>query len=333
MKAKLYNIVLMCVFLAVCSAKAGTVCNKADGFYKVVAADGSGDYTTIQSAINDCKSFPYQRITIFVKNGVYHEKVKVYEWNPDITLKGESRDKTIIEYGDYFGGVNLGVNSTFHTSTLLVEGDGFIASNLTIKNTAGEVGQAIALSVHADNVIITNCRILGNQDTLYVTGNGFRNYFQDCYIEGTTDFIFGGATAYFNNCTIHSLKDSYITAASTPQGNKYGFVFNNCKLTADTTVKEVYLGRPWRRYAKTFFLNCEMGSHIKPEGWHNWNKPDAEKNAFYAEYNNSDAGYKPKERVKWSHQLSASQVENYTMQNCLGKEMAERIKQLNLITE
>ncbi len=330
MKIRLSNIILICLVLVGYTAKADAVCKDFD---KVVALDGSGDYTTIQSAINDSKSFPYQRITIYVKDGIYHEKVKVYEWNPDITLIGQSRDKTIIEYSDYFNGINRGVNSTFHTPTLLIEGEGFIASDLTIKNTAGEVGQAIALSIHADNAIIKNCKILGNQDTLYVTGNGFRNYFQDCYIEGTTDFIFGGATAYFDKCTIHSLKDSYITAASTSQGSKYGFVFNKCRLTADNAVKEVYLGRPWRIYAKTVFLNCELGSHIKPEGWHNWNKPDAEKNSFYAEYRNLGLGYKPKDRVKWSHQLSVKEAAAYTIEACLGKDMVDKIEQLNIVVK
>lgn len=301
----------------------------ANLYYKVVAQDGTGQYATIQAAINDCKSFPPERITIFVKNGRYHEKVKVHEWNPDITLIGESRQGTVITYDDYFGKIDGGINSTFQTYTVLVEGDNFIARNLTIENASGEVGQAVALTVHARNVIVDNCSLLGNQDTLYVTGNGFKMYFQDCFIQGTTDFIFGSATVYFKNCTLHSLKNSYITAASTPQGAAYGFVFDSCKLTAADGVDAVYLGRPWRPYAQTVFLNCDMGAHIKPEGWHNWNKPEEEKNAFYAEYNCSGKGYAPNKRVSWSHQLTMQETKKYTPEQCLGSDFYKTVKQRN----
>ncbi|MFP9115442.1 pectinesterase family protein [Flavobacterium sp. RHBU_3] len=295
---------------------------------KVVALDGSGDYTSIQQAINNSKAFPYHRITIYIKNGVYHEKVKVHEWNSNITLEGESIEGTIISYDDYFNKINLGPNSTFYTSTLLVEGDNFIAKNITVENTAGEVGQAVALSLHANNAAVINCKLLGNQDTLYVTGNGFKNYFKDCFIQGTTDFIFGSATAYFDNCTLHSLRDSYITAASTPQGEEYGFVFSNCTLTAESGATKVYLGRPWRIYAKTVFINCNMAAHILPEGWQNWSKPDAEKNSFYAEYNNTGSGFTPKRRVAWSHQLTAKEAKNYTIEKCMGMPFYNVIKTL-----
>mgnify|MGYP003584705451 FL=1 len=199
----------------------------------------------------------------------------------------------------------------------MVEGDDISASNLTIKNTSGEHGQAIALSVVANRAKIFNCNLLGNQDTLYLSGKGAKQYFKDCYIEGTTDFIFGGATALFENCNIHSIKSSYITAASTPEGTPFGFVFRNCKLTANPEAKDVYLGRPWRIYAKTVFINCEMGKQIKPEGWENWSKPDAEKKSFYAEYNCSGEGFQPSKRVKWSHQLSNKEAAQYSIENIL----------------
>lgn len=287
--------------------------------YFVVALDGSGDYTSIQEAINNCSSFPYQRITIFIKNGLYREKVKVHEWNTRLTLLGESKEKTIISWDDYFGKMNMGPNSTFYTPTLFVEGGEFIARNLTIENTAGEVGQAVALSVFADKVQIENCRIIGNQDTLYASGDSARQYYKNCYIEGTTDFIFGRSTAFFESCVIHSKKNSYITAAATPEGNAFGFVFKNCKLTADTSLRQVYLGRPWRIYAKTVFIECEMGDHIRPEGWHNWAKPEAEKTAFYAEYNSKGPGANPKARVAWSHQLKKKEAKKYTRDHILGK--------------
>jgi pectinesterase len=295
-------------------------------WYSVVAKDGSGDYSSIQEAINDSNSFPYQRKTIFIKNGIYYEKVKIHEWNTNISLIGESKEQTIITYDDYFNKINLGKNSTFYTYTMLVEGEGFVAQNLTIQNSSGEVGQAVALTLNANKVLISNCIILGNQDTLYATGNGNKQYLKDCYIEGTTDFIFGKATVLFENCTLHSLKDSYITAASTPEDVDYGFIFENCKLTAGPGVTAVYLGRPWRIHAKTVFLNCEMGKHIKPEGWHNWSKPDAEKTAFYAEYNCTGDGFLPKSRVTWSHQLRKSEAKKYTLENCLGLDFSNAIK-------
>ena len=285
--------------------------------YITVAQDGSGDYTKIQDAVYATPAFPYEKVTIFVKNGIYNEKVRIPEWNTNVVLQGESKENTIITYDDNFSKIALGRNSTFYTYTVLVEGDDFSASNLTIKNTSGEHGQAIALSVVANRAKIFNCNLLGNQDTLYLSGKGAKQYFKDCYIEGTTDFIFGGATALFENCNIHSIKSSYITAASTPEGTPFGFVFRNCKLTANPEAKDVYLGRPWRIYAKTVFINCEMGKQIKPEGWENWSKPDAEKKSFYAEYNCSGEGFQPSKRVKWSHQLSNKEAAQYSIENIL----------------
>ncbi len=287
-----------------------------DEFNVVVAKDGSGDYETIQEAINNSKAFPYERITIFVKNGIYKEKVKIHEWNTNISLIGESKENTIITYDDYFNKIGMGRNSTFYTYTLLVEADDFIAKNLSIENSSGEVGQAVALSVFSNRVAIINCRILGHQDTLYASGTG-KQYYKDCYIEGTTDFIFGSATAFFENCQIHSKKDSYITAASTPKYTLFGYVFKDCKLTADANVTKVYLGRPWRVYAKTIFIDCDLGNHILPEGWHNWSKPEAKKTTFYGEYNNKGEGFQPNKRVPWSHQLKASEAEKHTLENVL----------------
>ena len=287
-------------------------------FKVVVAKDGSGDYTSIQEAINGAKSFPYDKIIVFIKNGVYYEKVKIHEWNPNISLIGESKENTIITYDDYFNKLGLGRNTTFYTYTLLVEANNVVLKNLTIENSSGEVGQAVALSIFSDEVAVVNCKLLGNQDTLYASGKG-KQYYKDSYIEGTTDFIFGSATAFFENCQIHSKKDSYITAASTPKDSLFGYVFKNCKLTANQNVSEVYLGRPWRIYAKTVFINCELGKHILPIGWHNWKKTEAEKTTFYAEYKNKGEGFQPEKRVQWSHQLKKREAKKYTLKNVLGK--------------
>ncbi len=294
---------------------------KKDNFI-TVAQDGSGDFTRIQDAINASPSFPYEKVFINIKNGNYNEKVRIPEWNTHLVLIGESKENTIIAFDDNFKKINLGRNSTFYTATVLVEADDFSASNLTIKNTSGDNGQAIALSVVGNRAKILNCIISGNQDTLYLSGKAAKQYFKDCYIEGTTDFIFGGATALFENCTIHSIKSSYVTAASTPEGIPFGFVFKNCKLTANSDATAVYLGRPWRIFAKTVFINCDMDKHIRTEGWENWSKPEAEKNAFYAEYNCKGEGFQPKKRVSWSHQLTKKEAEKYTTENILKDSIA-----------
>ena len=294
-----------------------TIKKPKDEFNIVVAKDGSGDYVSIQEAINNSKSFPYDRVSIFIKEGIYYEKVKIHEWNPNISLIGESKENTVITYDDYFNKVGLGRNSTFYTYTLLVEANNIVIKNLTIENSSGEVGQAVALSIFSDEVAVINCKLLGNQDTLYASGKG-KQYYKDCYIEGTTDFIFGSATAFFENCQIHSKKNSYITAASTPKGTLFGYVFKDCKLTADVGITKVYLGRPWRIYAQTVFINCNLGAHILPEGWHNWSKPEAEKTTFYGEFENRGDGFKPNKRVEWSNQLKPSKAQFYTIKSVLG---------------
>ena len=284
----------------------------------VVAKDGSGDFTSIQDAIDASKAFPKERVSIFIKSGVYKEKVVVPSWNTKMSLIGEDPETTVITWDDYFDKIDRGRNSTFHTYTLKVEANDFYAENLTIENTAGEVGQAVALHVESDRVVFNNCSLKGNQDTLYVAGEGARQYFRNCYIEGTTDFIFGEATVLFEGCIIHSKKDSYITAASTPEGVGYGFVFKECTLTSEPGITKVYLGRPWRDFAKTVFLNTGMGGHIRPEGWHNWGRPEAEATALYAEFQNYGEGYNPEKRVAWSMQLDEHSASVYTTEKIFG---------------
>jgi len=280
-----------------------------------VAADGSGDFTSIQDAIDASKTFPYERITIHLKNGVYKEKVEVYPWNPNISLIGESRDGTVITYDDYFDKMQKGRNSTFHTYTLRVRGNDFHAENLTIVNSSGPVGQAVALHVEADRVSIVNTTLKGYQDTLYLAGEGFRSYFKDCHIEGSVDFIFGEGTALFENCEIKSLLDGFVTAASTPRGARFGFVFDRCRLTAADDVDSVYLGRPWRRYARTVFMNSKLGEHILPAGWDPWGSDTNKQTVYYAEYANTGPGAHTGDRVPWSKQLSGDEARQYTVDN------------------
>lgn len=293
---------------------------QAETDYEItVAPDGSGDFKSIQAAIDATKAFPDRRITLHIKNGIYHEPVRVYEWNPRLSLIGESAEKTIIRWGSHFQQVNRGRNSTFHTATLSVEGNDFHGENLTIENTAGPVGQALALSVNADRVSFNNSRFLGHQDTIYVTGEGKRQYFKNCYVEGTTDFIFGQGTAVFDQCEIHAKADSYITAASTPDTRQYGLVFLRATLTAEEGVSKVYLGRPWRAHAKTVFIDSWLGAHIRPEGWHNWSKPAAEHTSFYAEYNSRGPGAADSaQRAPWTHTLTKEQATEYTVETILG---------------
>ena len=286
-------------------------------YHMTVAQDGSGDFRSIQAAIDASKTFPDKPITINIKNGLYQEKVHVYEWNPRVNLIGESVERTIISFDDHFNKIAKGRNSTFHTATLQVDGNDFHAQNLTIRNTAGPVGQAIALAVTADRASFYQTRLLGHQDTVYVSGEDTHQYFKDCYIEGTTDFIFGNATAVFDHCEIKSLSNSFITAASTVAHNDIGLVFLNCRLTAKEGVNEVYLGRPWRTFAKTVFIDSDFGSHITPKGWDDWSNQAAHRNSYYAEFNNHGPGANPKGRVNWAHQLTREQVKQYQLSTLL----------------
>ena len=208
-----------------------------------VAKDGTGDFKYIQDAIDAMRVYPLLPITLYIKNGVYNEKIALPAENTDVTFIGESVEKTILVFNDYSGRGRL---TTFTSYTAKISGNRFVAENITFSNSAGSVGQAVALYVDADKAVFKNCRFLGNQDTIFAAGENSRQLFVDCYIEGTTDFIFGPSTAVFQGCTIRAKSDSYITAANTPQGKKFGVVFLECKIIADSNVKKVYLGRPWR---------------------------------------------------------------------------------------
>lgn len=277
-----------------------------------VAKDGSGDYKYLQDAIDAMRVFPLEPITLYIKNGVYTEKIDLPANNTDVTFIGESVERTIITFSDYSGRGKL---TTFTSATAKISGNRFVAENITFVNSAGPVGQAVALYVDADKAVFKNCRFLGNQDTIYAAGENARQYFLNCYIEGTTDFIFGPSTAVFQNCTIKCKADSYITAANTPKGKAFGFVFLDCVITADSMVTSVYLGRPWRAFSKTVFLRCQLPAIIAPAGWDNWSNPENEKTAFYAEYQNTGAGSSTKNRAPWSKQLTAQEAAAYTPEN------------------
>lgn len=281
----------------------------------VVSRDGTGNFRTLQEAIESARAFMDYTVTIYVKNGVYKEKVIVPSWVENIDIIGEDRDKTIITYDDH---ANINKMGTFRTYTVKVEGSDITFKNLTIENNAAQLGQAVALHTEGDRLKFINCRILGNQDTIYTGAKFTRLYFKDCYIDGTTDFIFGPSTALFENCMIHSKRNSYVTAASTPKEAKYGYIFKHCKLTAEPGVDKVYLGRPWRPYAYTLFIECELGKHIVPAGWHNWDKQSNEETARYMEYKNTGEGANVSERVAWSKQLTKKEAEAVTVDAIFG---------------
>ena len=276
----------------------------------VVSRDGTGNFRTLQEAIESARAFMDYTVTIYVKNGVYKEKVIVPSWVENIDIIGEDRDKTIITYDDH---ANINKMGTFRTYTVKVEGSDITFKNLTIENNAAQLGQAVALHTEGDRLKFINCRILGNQDTIYTGAKFTRLYFKDCYIDGTTDFIFGPSTALFEDYIIHSKRNSYVTAASTPKEAKYGYVFKHCKLTAEPGVDKVYLGRPWRPYAYTLFIECELGKHIVLAGWHNWGKQSNEETARYMEYKNTGEGANASERVAWSKQLTKKEAEAVTV--------------------
>jgi pectinesterase len=291
-----------------------------------VAQDGSGNFRTIQEAVNAVRDLSQQWVTIHIRKGVYREKIVIPSWKTMIRLVGESRDSTIIQWDDFSGKPNPGGKdafgkekfTTFTSYTVLVAANDFSAENLTIENTAGRVGQAVALHVEGDRCVISNCRLLGNQDTLYAGTEESHQYYKDCYIEGTTDFVFGEATVVFSHCVFRCLINSYLTAAATTPRQEFGFVFLDCRLEADSSVTKVFLGRPWRPYAKTVFVGTEMGAPIAAVGWDNWRNPENEKTAYYAEYGSRGPGAAADKRASWSHQLSAKEAKQYTIENILG---------------
>lgn len=283
-----------------------------------VARDGTAEFRNIDDAIEVCRAFMEYHKVIFVKKGIYKGKLIVPSWLTNIEICGEDRDNTIITYDDHANVFIPGTDrkmGTFRTYTVRVDGNDITFRNITIENNAARLGQAVALHTQGDRLTFVNCRILGNQDTVYTGGINTRLYFKDCHIEGTTDFIFGPSTAWFENCTILSRTDSYITAASTPQNVEYGYVFNRCKIVAAEGVSKVYLGRPWRPYAHTLFMNCQLGKHILPVGWHNWSNTQNETTARYCEYDNHGEGAATKERAAWTRQLTRKEAAKVTLEN------------------
>ena len=284
----------------------------------VVAKDGSGQFRTIQEAVARIGSgTPDRPATIYVRRGVYRELVYVQREKRYVRLVGEDRESTVLVYGLHAGmkGLDGEPMGTFRTPTFYLDADDFTVENLTIRNDAGPVAQALAIAVHGDRVVFRNCRFQGHQDTVFLDRG--RHYFAGCTIEGTTDFVFGGATAWFESCDIHALGSSYLTAAATPPEAAFGFVFNRSRVHV-AKGEQSYLGRPWRDHAATLFMRSELGAGIRREGWHNWDKPWSESTSRFAEYRNTGAGADRSARVPWSRELTATEADAITPAMVLG---------------
>ena len=321
---------LILTFLTIGSIQAANNYDNPDTI--VVARDGTGQFRNVTEAIEVCRAFMEYHKVIYVKKGIYKEKVIIPQWLTNIEICGEDRDQTIITYDDHANIVmdarfwpaeiseqlmamgNRAILGTFRSFTVRVDANDITFKNITIENNAARLGQAVAVHTQGDRLVFVNCRFLGNQDTVYTGMPHTRILFDHCYIEGTTDFIFGPSTAWFEDCDIYCKINSYITAASTPQDVAYGYIFNNCRITTAPEVTKMYLGRPWRDYGYTLFMNCELPLQILPEGWHHW-QIEREKTARYLEYNNRGEGASTEKRVSWSRQLTKKEAQQITLEN------------------
>ena len=312
MKHILTSIFMLMAFAAL---QAASPYDNADTL--VVARDGTGQFRTVDEAIEVCRAFMDYHKVIFVKKGVYKEKLIIPSWLQNIEICGEDRDLTVITYDDH---ANIRTPErpngmgTFRTYTIKVEGNGITFKNITIENNSARLGQAVALHTEGDRLTFINCRFLGHQETIYTGVAGTRLFFKDCYIEGTTDFIFGPSTAWFEHCDIFCKANSYITAASTPQEITYGYIFNNCTVSCAPDVTKVYLGRPWRDYGYTLFMHCSLPAQIRPEGWHHWEE-QRKQTARYLEFENTGEGAATDKRAAWSRQLTKKEAKAVTLQN------------------
>lgn len=283
-----------------------------------VAKDGTGDFLTIQDLVLQLPDYSKTPIKVFIKNGIYKEKIILPTSKTNITFIGEDKTKTILTYDDYASKLNnVGQEiGTSGSASFFIFGDNFTAENITFQNTAGRVGQAVAIRTEADKIKFINCNFIGDQDTVYLVKPGSRQYFYNCYIEGTVDYIFGAATAYFDNCELHNKGKGYITAASTTEEIPYGYIFYQCKITGEDANSH-YLGRPWRPYAKVIFINTTMDESITQDGWNNWGKTSNESTTYFAEYNSTGKGAS-KNRINWSKQLNEKDIEYYSKDKVLG---------------
>lgn len=327
----------------------------------IISPDGTGDFKTVTEALkelasldllqaglcdaSDGKPASYIPAVFQIKKGIYQERLTITR--PFLTLEGEDAADTVLTGSLYarMPSTDIGKLGTFRSYSCLIDTHDFTVRNLTFQNSAGkgpDVGQALALYADGDRLAFENCRFLGGQDTLFtaplppreVEPYGFmgpgrekprltgRHLYRNCYIEGDIDFIFGGATAYFESCELFS-KDikkpvnSFVTAASTPEGQAYGYVFDHCRFTGDCPPHSAYLGRPWREFARVVLLDCHIGGHICEEGWNDWNKPYAHDTVLFAEYRSTGPSSDMKKRPGWVRELTPAEAAYYTKEKVL----------------
>ena len=299
---------LLCLFAAKLSAQTDLY----------VAPDGSAPFRTVQSAIMSVPSGSREKpVVIHIAPGTYKELIYVQREKCFFKLVGTSPTNTVLSFNLYAGITNAEGKpiGTFKTPSSTIDADDFTAENLTFENSAGPVGQALAIRVDGDRASFRHCRFLGWQDTILL--NRGRQYFESCYICGHVDFIFGAATAWFEKCEIHALRDGYLTAASTPVDVPYGYVFNRCQITGEPGVK-TWLGRPWRIYASVTYLNCDLSDVVRPAGWNDWDKREAHTTTRYAEYKSTGIGANPTNRPDWTRQLTGAEAKKITLEKVLG---------------
>jgi PelA/Pel-15E family pectate lyase len=276
-----------------------------------VAANGTGDAKTVQAAIDKVPENNRTRFVITIRPGIYKEQIKIPASKPFISFIGTDTEKTVLT----FRLSNKEAGSTSAAYAAYIGGHDFYAENITFENSFGTGSQAIAVLAEADRIVFRHCRFLGWQDTLYAK-NG-RQYYENCYIEGHVDFIFGQAAVVFDSCEIHSKGDGYIAAPMRFAADEpSGFVFYKCRLTSENTKDGVYLGRPWRDYGRTVFIDTQMDAQVRPEGWNHW-LPEREKTAYFAEYRSTGPGANDTARVKWSHQLTEAEAKKFSVKEFL----------------
>lgn len=321
MSSRIASVAILVLFFYAASALAsgGTVNGVAADI--IVAPDGSGGFKTVQDAIDSIPADNAKPKVVYIKPGTYHEKIHIKQ--PFVHLIGQDAQTTILTYDDYAKKAGPSGNplGTFGSFSITITGQEFQADNITFENPSAPrktVAQAVALGVDSDRAIFRNCRMLANQDTLYA--NSGRQYYYQCLISGDVDFIFGNAAAVFDHCEIHSTGKGYLTAQSrTSDAQDTGYILTDCKLTADSAVPDgsVYLGRPWRTYARVVYLHCDLGPQINPAGWLKWRSADTDMKAFYAEYDCTGPGAATDQRVDWSRQLTQAEAQQFSKENFL----------------
>lgn len=296
--------------------------SKQPAFDALVSADGTGQFKTVQEAINAAPQNTASNLpwVILVRPGVYRERLYIQREKRFVVLRGEEAASTVITYdlNASLPGPDGNPIGTFRTPTTHVDADDFTAEDITFENAAGPVGQALAIRIDGDRAVFRRCRFLGWQDT--ILANRGRHYFEDCHIAGHVDFIFGGATCFFERCHVHCLANGYITAASTPREEAHGYVFSHCRISGATPEVRTYLGRPWRDHAAVVFVNTEMSGVVRPEGWHNWGRPEREKTVRYGEFGSTGPGSAAGARVPWARALSAEEAAALTAGRVLAGE-------------